>query len=338
VPPLIGLNMSIESTAVSGVERLFVPPDYVAAVTGAGGVPLCIPPGEDLATIREIIPRLRGFLFIGGADYRPEHYGGHPQPAEELVHPRRDRFDLALAKIILEETDLPVLGICGGHQLLAIVRSGALIQDIKTEWRPPGGGSPLPHSLPDRERRRGDEAPAVFLDSITATTPAEEGKEEETRRDDTVAPGEKGVATDPTAGKAYKTATGESANPPAATRGRVHPADSKDCYLHSVRFAPSSLAARATGTPPGEALAANSFHHQAVHPERVGKDLVASAWSSDGVIEAIEPAPGSAWAGAGRFVLGVQWHPERLPNEEPHRRLFRSLVLAAVGAGRRQSA
>ena len=336
MPPLIGLNMSIESTAVSGVERLFVPPDYVAAVAGAGGVPLCIPPGEDLATIRKIIPRLRGFLFIGGADYRPEHYGGHPQPAEELVHPRRDRFDVALAKTILEETDLPVLGICGGCQLLSIIRGGALIQDIGTEWRPPGGGPSLPHSAKDRERGVGDEAPADFPDLITATTPAEETKEAETHRTGALAGEEKGMANGPTADKADKAATGESSNRPAASPGRVHPEGSKDCYLHSVRFAPLSLATCTTGTPPGEALAANSFHHQAVHPERVGKDLVASAWSSDGVIEAIEPAPGSAWAGAGRFVLGVQWHPERMQEEAPHRRLFLVLVEAASRYRRRK--
>jgi len=103
-----------------------------------------------------------------------------------------------------------------------------------------------------------------------------------------------------------------------------------------VRFAPLSLATCTTGTPPGEALAANSFHHQAVHPERVGKDLVASAWTADGIIEAIESAPGSAWAEIGRFVLGVQWHPERMQEEAPHRRLFLVLVEAASRYRRRK--
>lgn len=46
----------------------------------------------------------------------------------------------------------------------------------------------------------------------------------------------------------------------------------------------------------------NSSHHQAV--KSVGRDLAAVAWASDGVIEAIEDDR------SGRWVLGVQWHPE----------------------------
>jgi putative glutamine amidotransferase len=46
----------------------------------------------------------------------------------------------------------------------------------------------------------------------------------------------------------------------------------------------------------------NSHHHQAV--EKVGRDLVATAWTSDGLIEAVEDSRPE------RFALGVQWHPE----------------------------
>ena len=46
----------------------------------------------------------------------------------------------------------------------------------------------------------------------------------------------------------------------------------------------------------------NSHHHQAI--ETVGRDLIATAWSSDGLIEAMEDSR------PGRFVLAVQWHPE----------------------------
>lgn len=46
----------------------------------------------------------------------------------------------------------------------------------------------------------------------------------------------------------------------------------------------------------------NSHHHQAI--ETVGKDLAATAWTSDGLIEAVEDSRPE------RFVIGVQWHPE----------------------------
>ncbi|CAN5681823.1 gamma-glutamyl-gamma-aminobutyrate hydrolase family protein [soil metagenome] len=46
----------------------------------------------------------------------------------------------------------------------------------------------------------------------------------------------------------------------------------------------------------------NSHHHQAV--ARVGSDLIAVAWTNNGVIEAVEDSR------PGRWVVGVQWHPE----------------------------
>jgi putative glutamine amidotransferase len=46
----------------------------------------------------------------------------------------------------------------------------------------------------------------------------------------------------------------------------------------------------------------NSHHHQAI--ETLGRDLIASAWSADGLIEAIEDVRPE------QSVLGVQWHPE----------------------------
>jgi putative glutamine amidotransferase len=69
----------------------------------------------------------------------------------------------------------------------------------------------------------------------------------------------------------------------------------------------------------------NSHHHQAV--ESVGADLVATAWTSDGVIEAIEdPRPD-------RFVVAVQWHPELgWQNDLVSQRLFRALINEAISA------
>lgn len=49
-------------------------------------------------------------------------------------------------------------------------------------------------------------------------------------------------------------------------------------------------------------LRVNSHHHQAV--KEVGENLRATAWAKDGIIEGIEDTR------EGRFVLGVQWHPE----------------------------
>lgn len=63
-----------------------------------------------------------------------------------------------------------------------------------------------------------------------------------------------------------------------------------------------------------------SAHHQSI--KILGKGLTASAFSSDGVIEAIEMTDYP-------FLVGVQWHPEREPDNAQTRRLFKAFVEAA---------
>jgi putative glutamine amidotransferase len=83
--------------------------------------------------------------------------------------------------------------------------------------------------------------------------------------------------------------------------------------VHTVEADTGTLASAALAG----AIEVNSIHHQAVADP--GPELSASAWSSDGVIEAIE----------GEGALGVQWHPERLLDfDRRHLAPFRWLVTA----------
>ena len=90
----------------------------------------------------------------------------------------------------------------------------------------------------------------------------------------------------------------------------------RDQPSHSVRVAAGSKLSEIINT---EDLLVNSHHHQAI--ETLGADLVATAWSSDEVIEAFEdPRPD-------RFVIAVQWHPELgWQNDQFSQRLFSSFV------------
>ena len=85
---------------------------------------------------------------------------------------------------------------------------------------------------------------------------------------------------------------------------------------HEVTIEPGSLLRRVLGRP---TATVNSRHHQA--NREPGRDLVVSARSSDGVVEAIEGADPA------RFVLGVQWHPEEFGPDGL--RLVEALVEAA---------
>lgn len=87
--------------------------------------------------------------------------------------------------------------------------------------------------------------------------------------------------------------------------------------FHPVRVQAGSRLAAILGR---EELEVNSSHHQAIG--RLGRGLRAVAWAPDGVIEAAE--------GEGeRFLLAVQWHPERIVDRPEHLALFQALVAAA---------
>ncbi|MEA2405674.1 MAG: putative glutamine amidotransferase [Thermoleophilaceae bacterium] len=90
---------------------------------------------------------------------------------------------------------------------------------------------------------------------------------------------------------------------------------------HDVKIVPNSRLARVIGS---ETAHVNSFHHQAA--EQLGRGLVATAWSADGVVEGIE-APGRT------FVVGVQWHAEGLVERPEQAALFEAFVQAASGFG-----
>jgi putative glutamine amidotransferase len=89
---------------------------------------------------------------------------------------------------------------------------------------------------------------------------------------------------------------------------------------HDVNVEPDSVLARLGG---GSKFLVNTSHHQAL--DRVPAALRVTARSStDGVIEAVETTD------PGRFLVGVQWHPERIYKEEQlSRALFEELVRQA---------
>ena len=89
---------------------------------------------------------------------------------------------------------------------------------------------------------------------------------------------------------------------------------------HSITVAKEGHLAGLEAVRNSEApIRVNSSHHQAV--KELGRDLVATAWAKDGIIEAVEDTR------TDRFAVGVQWHPELLTgHDEVSRELFRYFV------------
>jgi len=98
----------------------------------------------------------------------------------------------------------------------------------------------------------------------------------------------------------------------------AHRGEGGDEARHAVEAEPSSRLAAIVGASSFEV---NSSHHQAIDGLARGLRVVARA--SDGVIEAVEGL-GAA------FLLGVQWHPERMLEREDQLALFRALAEAVV--------
>jgi putative glutamine amidotransferase len=88
---------------------------------------------------------------------------------------------------------------------------------------------------------------------------------------------------------------------------------------HRVRLLAESGLAKLAG---GESALVNSHHHQAI--ETVGEGLRATAWTADGLIEALEDQRIDRWA------FGVQWHPEiDWEDDDFSENLFKSFIEAA---------
>jgi len=89
---------------------------------------------------------------------------------------------------------------------------------------------------------------------------------------------------------------------------------------HLVRIEPGS---RLAGLAPVAEPRVNSSHHQSVR--EAGRNLRVTAHAPDGVIEAVE------WTGDANWVVGVQWHPERMAETDAlAQALFRDFVAAAA--------
>lgn len=133
---------------------------YVLSVRAAGGLPLLVPPGE--TEIEALLDRADAVLLTGGAfDIHPSHYGEAPSGRLDRIEPARTVLELALARAALDR-DLPLLGVCGGMQAMAVAAGGALVQDL-----------PKPDAAhPDRIDHEQPTDPATPWHPVTVADPA----------------------------------------------------------------------------------------------------------------------------------------------------------------------
>lgn len=121
--------------------------DYVDFIDDAGAVPLLLAP---TAASVELLDAADALLLTGGDDYVAGLHDAAERPQDFVaISPRRESFDFELATRALTRR-IPLLGICGGCQLLALATGGRVIGDLPTE-----------HPSPIAHRRAGDGDPVV---------------------------------------------------------------------------------------------------------------------------------------------------------------------------------
>lgn len=130
--PVIGITLdSEEPGGYSKFPWYALRQNYCGAVAQAGGLPLPLPHLPDLAA--DYLDRIDGLVVTGGAfDVDPALFGAANRHETVVLKRDRTRFEMAMISGALDR-DLPILGICGGQQLLNVVLGGTLIQHIPDE-------------------------------------------------------------------------------------------------------------------------------------------------------------------------------------------------------------
>lgn len=129
--PLIGIGCDVAPVSNEELrERTFLWATYLDAVVRAGGTPLLIP--VQATDLERVVDSLDGLILAGGDDLSPDTYGDEPRACGEILDPRRQRNDLALARLARVRS-LPLLGICLGSQVMNVAAGGTLVQDIPSQ-------------------------------------------------------------------------------------------------------------------------------------------------------------------------------------------------------------
>ncbi len=127
--PVIGITCDIHEHP-NGV-RVFSYLTYARAIEEAGGTPIFLPPRAEHASAW--VDLCDGFVLTGGDDPATEPFGMPTSPhAGPIVHPDRQHFETTLLTILHEQApDIPVLGVCLGMQMMALMAGGLLDQDMR---------------------------------------------------------------------------------------------------------------------------------------------------------------------------------------------------------------
>jgi putative glutamine amidotransferase len=131
-PPIIGVTLDFERGGKPGnfskMPHYAVRQNYCTAVSDLGAVALPLP--HDVKAAEQYLALIDGLIITGGGfDVPPEYYGEKVASDKVSTKDARTQFEFAITKGAVDRK-IPILGICGGEQLLNVVLGGTLIQHI----------------------------------------------------------------------------------------------------------------------------------------------------------------------------------------------------------------
>lgn len=143
--PLIGITLDSENDGkYSAFPYLALRENYANCIADAGAAPLMLPHHPD--AVAEYLSVLDALVVTGGNfDIDPALYGAGNRHESVITKDRRTRFEWAMMKGALDK-NIPILGICGGHQLLNVMLGGTLLQHIPDD---------IPNALEHQQRLAG---------------------------------------------------------------------------------------------------------------------------------------------------------------------------------------
>ena len=244
---------------------------FAEAFERNGALAVYLPQVTSAQGARDVLADLDGIFMTGGEDWNPSLYNEEQTPhGSSGWNDARDTSDINLMQQAIE-LDVPLLAVCRGEQGLNVALGGGLIQDVPYYLGQKVQAGEIDESrvtgvLDDTGYRAWDSEAGAYVESG-----CEDGEHYRVQIDGLIHSGGTGY---------HELATGENIG--------IDP-DSK--WLYDI-IGSTSIDQIATA------------HHQAVNPEKLGEGLTIVAYSSDGIVEAVEYQDNL-------FALALQWHPER---------------------------
>lgn len=130
--PVIGFTLDYEEKQTySKLPWYAIRENYMELASHNGAIPIGLP--HELGLIDQYLDLIDGLVVIGGDfDIPPHLYGDKSVHDTVTTKDRRTDFEWKMAQGAIDR-NMPLLGICGGHQLINVVLDGTLIQHIPDE-------------------------------------------------------------------------------------------------------------------------------------------------------------------------------------------------------------